>query len=87
MPRVTYNTVGEVIVYDGDNAAEIATACKVDPVPAPDDDGAITLEVPLPNGGSAETTLAPGDGLVVREVMGGFLPITADQLEEFGVAA
>lgn len=81
MPRQTRETIGDVIVFDGSNAHEIAEALGLD-TPLQMESGALTLNVPLPLGGSVDTRLALGDGLVSREPHG-FLPIPADQLDQF----
>lgn len=76
MPTQTY-AIGEVLVYDGSNAAEIAAACQAPAVP--DAGGGLTVTVPLPLAGPQETHLRPGDGLVLRPG-GTFLPATAASL-------
>lgn len=80
MPRVQ-SDMGEVIVWDGTNAAELGEAVK-DPDGPTVENSQVTLDVPTPTG--TETwTLAPGDGLVDRQIMGGYLRITAEQLAAF----
>lgn len=84
MPTQTRESIGEVTVFDGSNAAELATLTGTDPVPEPDDDGAITLEVPQPPPlGPATLTLNPGDGLAHRDP--GFMLYGAEALESYPV--
>lgn len=81
MPRQTREIIGDVVIFDGGNADEIASALELSEPPQLDN-GALMLRVPLPLGGTVDTRLAPGDGLVSREPHG-FLPIPADQLAQF----
>lgn len=86
MPTVTYESIGEVVVFDGSNADELAELVGTDSAPEPDESGAITLEVPQPPpSGSVELALNPGDGLAPR--MGGFLYYSTEVLESYEVAS
>jgi hypothetical protein len=75
--------VGDAILWDGEDAAELATAIGDPDGPTVNADGTLTLDAPLPIGGFEQVVLAPGDGLVLREAMGGFLVIRADQVATF----
>lgn len=82
MPKQTREVIGDVLVFDGGNADEITEACGPDANPRLEN-GALTLVVPQPIGSAIEVSLSTGDGLVVREMMAGFLYVPADQLKQF----
>ncbi len=66
MARVR-TVMGDAVTWDGDNAEELAALLDLDETPEPDGDGQLQLTGPNPAGGAETWTLAPGDGLVVRD--------------------
>lgn len=70
--------MGECVTWDGDNAEELAQLLELEETPEPDEDGQLVLQVPAPMGTVDTTTLAPGDGLVIRDP--GFMYVQAGVL-------
>jgi hypothetical protein len=78
-------TMGGAVVYEGGDVAQFAAALGTEPA-EPAEDGTVVLDVRLPTFEVVAVPFPPGSGVIVRE-LGGFLPISADQLDTFTEAA